>query len=181
MNDPNFWKERYQHLWSASSKKEEFLKNLIFEETGLKLVPYGLGAGTSTFISGSAKDNDNERGAPDFKVEGENVFIEVTGPLSNRIRPQDGIWIRPDKLEYAQRHMDEQEEFFALYFPVVNEWLIIHADQSFFHHFSRNKGKGDYMERTPAIRGVKERYIEISYHNPFVKQMNELISFLKRR
>lgn len=180
MNDPNFWKERYQRLWPVSSKKEEFLKRIIFEETGLELVSYGLGAGEATFIPGSAKANNNEKGAPDFKVSGKNVFIEVTGPLNSRTKPQSGIWIRPDKLNYAYCHRREADEFFAVYFPSEKEWFIIHADPLFFNHVSRNKGKTDYFERTPVIRGVKERYIAISCQNPFVKQIDELISFLKK-
>lgn len=179
MSDPNFWKERYQHLWPMSSQKEEFLQRIIFEETGLELTPYGLGAGESTFIPGSAKANNNEKGAPDFRVSGKNVFIEVTGPLNHRTMPQSGIWLRPDKLNYAYSHRKKQDEFFAVYFPAAAEWLIIHADRLFFDHVFRSKGKTDYFERTPAIRGVTERYIEISYQNPFVQQIDGLIGFLK--
>ena len=180
MNSPNFWKEHYQHLWSLSSKKEGFLKHIIFEKTGLELEAYGLGAGESAFIPGSAEANNNEKGAPDFRVSGKNVFVEVTGPLDLRTMPQSGIWLRPDKLNYAYCHRDGQDEFFAVYFPAAAEWLVIHADPLFFRHVFQNKGKTDYFERTPVIRGVKERYIEISYQNPFVKQLDELISFLKK-
>ena len=179
MYDPDYWKKKYQKLWSKSSMKEEYLQNMILNETGLELEPYGLGAGETEFISGSAQDNGHEKGSPDFKVKDKNIFIEITGPLNDRTKPQSGLWLRPDKLNYAYKNRNLADEFFALYFPSVNDWFVIHADQKFFTHVFQNKGKNDYFEVTPTIRGVQEKYIKISYENPFVKKIDKLISFLK--
>ncbi len=181
MNNDNYWKDRYQHLWQQSSQKEKLLREIIQAETGLLLRPTGLGAESAEYIPGSAKVNNNEKGSPDFEVCGTNVFIEVTGPISRSARPENGLWLRPDKLNYAFLHKKEIEDFFALFFPSTDRWYIIHANQAFFDHVKKHKGKDDYYERRPVIRGFSERYIEIAFNNPFIKDLDYLISFLSER
>lgn len=180
MKNYDYWKEAYKDLWDESSKKEEALKNLIKKETGLDMIPYGLGAESAEFIHGSAAMNDNEKGAPDYKINNTNIFIEVTGPLTDRAKPERGLWIRPDKLRYAYEHLKENDEIFALFFPSVKEWLIIHADEVFFEDVkTKYKTHEDYIRVYPKIRGKVEKYIEISYNNPFIKDLNFLIDYLK--
>ena len=74
--------------------------------------------------------------------------------------------------------MDVAEEFFALYFPVVQEWYVIHANKEFFEHLYANKEKTDYFRINPTIRGRKEKCVEIKYNNPFVKDLSVLIDYL---
>lgn len=179
MTDKNYWKNAYKDLWDVSSKKEAAFKKFIEAETGLILMPYGLGAESNEYIAGSAKENDNELGAPDYTVENTNIFIEITGPLSERVKPQYGLWIRPDKLEYARKHCDENDEFFALFFPSTQEWLTIHADKVFFDDMDYKRNINDYFDKNPTIRGRRERYVEISYHNPFVKGLDYLVDYLR--
>ena len=176
--DVNYWKEAYRDLWSQSAAKEEMLKEIIESETGLILEPFGLGAASSAFISGSAEENGHDKDAPDFQVKGTNIFIEITGPINNTTHPKEGLWIRPAKLNYAYIHMAEAEEFFALYFPAVQEWYVIHANKEFFDHVFANKEKTDYFTIYPVIRGRQERYVEISLANPFVKDLSVLIDYL---
>lgn len=179
MTDKNYWKNAYKDLWDASSKKEATFKKFIEAETGLILMPYGLGAESNEYIAGSAKENDNELGTPDYAVENTNIFIEITGPLSEKVKPQCGLWVRPDKLKYARKHCDENDEFFALFFPSTQEWLAIHADKVFFDDMDHKRNINDYFDKNPIIRGKRESYVEISYHNPFVKDLDYLVDYLR--
>ena len=183
MADENFWKNAYESFWEKSSQKEKLLRDIIFEKTSFELEPYGLGAESTEFIPGSAKKHSNELGAPDFKVNGINVFVEVTGPLSNKARPESGLWIRPDKLNYAFTHRKKQEEFFVLLFDSVNKWYVIHANEEFFQDVKQKQKffeQNDYIKIYPIIRGNKECYISINHDNPFVKDLDYFISYLKK-
>ena len=178
IQNDNYWKDRYQHLWKEASQKEEILRMILHEATGLSLIATGLGATTSDYISGSAASNNNEKGSPDFRIAGTNVFVEVTGPISSKARPEAGLWLRPDKLNYAYKYRNTAEEFFALFFPAADKWYVIHADQAFFNHVFAHKGRDDYHIITPTIRGSREKYVNISFRNPFVRDLQYLIDFL---
>lgn len=180
-NNANFWKNAYKDTWEVSNKKEDDLRKIIESHTGLTMIPYGLGACETTFISGSAASNGNTKGSPDFRIKDTNIFVEVTGPLSKFAKPKSGLWIRPDKLEYAYRRHKKADEFIAAYFPSTNEWCIIHATAAFFKDVhEKGSKKTDYRKITPKIRGNVETYIEIKYDNPFVKDLDYMLNYLSR-
>src|SRR4051812_17661211 len=95
--DKNYWKDAYKHLWSTASAKEEFIKKLIEQESGLKVELSGMGAGSSEYIDGTAKDNKYEKGDADLYIREIDAYIEVTGP-NIKMEIQRPLWIRPDKI-----------------------------------------------------------------------------------
>ena len=97
----NFWKDAYKGTWKASAKRESYFKKMFEESSGCVLIGSGLGTESTEYISGSASSNGYEKGAPDFNVAGSNIFIEVTGPLSPKVKLSDPLWFRPDKIEHA--------------------------------------------------------------------------------
>ncbi len=78
--DKHYWKDAYKDYWEKASKKEEYIKKIIEDETGFTVHEVGLGAGSIEFISGSAKDNNLKKGDADLYVDEPEAFIEVTGP-----------------------------------------------------------------------------------------------------
>lgn len=173
MMNNNFWKDAYKELWADSSEKEDYIKDIVERETGFELVPFGFGAESTEFLSGSAEEYGKEKGAPDFKVKGTNIFVEVTGPLSEYAKPYSGLWLRPDKLNYAQKYKMEHDEFFVLYFASINKWFSIHADQEFI------KEAHSFEVIRPVIRGNKERYIVVPYNHKSVKPLSYMIGYIK--
>ena len=171
--DKDFWKKAYKDLWNTASSKEEFIKNLIEKETGLEVVPFGLGAESNQFISGSAEEHNKEKGAPDYHIKGTNIYIEVTGPISDRPKPEAGLWLRPDKLNYVYKHLKDQDEFFALHFSSTGDWFSIHATKDFIEVAK------SYKTAELNIRGNKERYEIIPYESPYVKPLQAMIDYLK--
>lgn len=174
MTDNNFWKKAYKDLWEKASTKEETLRIIIQKTTGLELEPFGLGAESIDFINGSAKENNNEKGAPDYHIKNTNIYVEVTGPVSDAAKPQNGLWIRPDKLNYAYKYLGKKDEFFVLYFPSVKEWYVLHFTEEFANHAS------DFKSIKPIIRGIQEKYIEIPYNCKYINSLDYLIKYLQK-
>lgn len=175
----DYWKDAYSASWKNSSEKEKAFRAMVKERTGLELVPNGLGAESTEMIHGSAQKSGYEMGAPDYRVEGTNIFIEVTGPLTPTVDPRFGLWLRPDKLKYAFMHRKEQKEYFVLYFPRTKEWLCVEAGEEFFKDYVKRRNEDDYILKTPTIRGRKERYYCINYDNWFVHRIDYLYDKLR--
>lgn len=98
--DSNFWKDKYQPLWESATAKEALVTGLIENATGWRPQPYGLGAASTAYISGSAADNHHTKGDADLDIKEADVFIEVTGP-NIKVSGTDALWIRPDKIQNA--------------------------------------------------------------------------------
>lgn len=173
--DPNFWKNKYKELWPESKTKEEKLRFLIENETKFSLEPFGVGAESNEYIVST--DINEDKGAPDYHIKGTNIYIEVTGPLSNYVKPENGFWIRPDKIEYARKHSNKNNEYIVLYFPSVDQWYSIHLNEDFFQDMEKNK-KNDYKLVYPTIRGKTEKYIEIKFSNPLIRKIDNMIAEL---
>lgn len=173
----NFWKNAYKHTWNKASEREKQLADLIYKETGKKVVPYGLGAGTNKFINGSAKDNGFKKGDADLNIEGTNIFLEVTGPLSDFVKSNQPLWFRPDKIENAKINMNMHDTFLVHNCPAEDLWRIIHVDNNFIERFNR----GDFSIITRMIRGNKETYIEIPSTDNCIKDISVLIHYLKSK
>lgn len=180
MKDDNYWKKAYQNTWDQSSSREVWLKKYIEQETGLKLEPCGLGAESTEFITGSANQNEFEKGAADYHVVNTNIYIEVTGSFSKKTKAGDPIWFRPDKLQNAHKHLEDHDTFLANNFKYANEWYVIHYTKECEQYFvNENKNGTDCLIINPIIRGNKEKYIEIKSNNPYVKGLDSLIEYLK--
>ena len=63
-HDANFWKDLYQNTWGAASDKEEQMAAIIYENTGHPVTGYGLGAGSTEYIEGSAEANGHKNQSP---------------------------------------------------------------------------------------------------------------------
>ena len=60
MNE-TYWKDAYRNTWDQSSARENRLKAYLEKLTGKTLSDNGLGAGSSDYISGSARRNGYQK------------------------------------------------------------------------------------------------------------------------
>lgn len=173
--DENYWKNAYQNTWEESSRREKRLMNYLEELTGMKCKESGLGAGSSEYISGSAARNGYQKGDADFVIEGTNIYVEVTGPLTKSVQPSAPLWFRPDKLNNAIKN-NCHDVFLAHHCMSVDLWRVIHVDQEFKQRFRAYQ----FKVVTPNIRGRRERYVEIEASDKCVQELNYLVSYLKK-
>lgn len=169
----NFWKDAYQDTWVPSSEREKYLAKHLFDVTGKKLLPAGLGAESTQYISGCARRNGYEKGDADFVVDGTNIYIEVTGPLVTSVKPSAPLWFRPDKIENAISHPDH-DVFLVHHCMSADLWRVIHVDETFKKRY-RN---GKFSVVTPFIRGNYERYVEIDAGDPCIKAFDTLVAYI---
>ena len=178
--DYDYWKKKYENYWSLSSDREKRIKLYIEQETGMELEATGLGAESTAFISGNAQVNNNEKGAPDFHVKGTNIYIEVTGSFSKKTKADDNIWIRPDKLNYASRSINEKDEFFVVEFLGANIIHVIHFDENTKQYALNSRRNGtDYNRIQVPIRGGMEQFVSIKSNTEYVRDLSYLIDYIK--
>lgn len=173
MNE-NYWKDAYQGTWDASSKREKQLMTYLEESTGVQCTPFGLGAGSSQYISGSAERNGYQKGDADFVIDGTNIYIEVTGPLSKGVQPDAPLWFRPDKINNAIKN-SSHDVFFAHHCMSVNLWRVIHIDEDFKERFRKNQ----FQVENPVIRGRCEQYVKIKANDKCVHELDYLVKYLR--
>ncbi|MEO6404890.1 MAG: hypothetical protein ABIY51_15995 [Ferruginibacter sp.] len=103
-----YWKQSYgEAAWKKEKVRIDKVKNLIgVIDNHLLVKVVGFGADTLELI----EKHPDEKGKPDLDIStNENpdvvlLKVEVTG--TERLRGT-GYWVRPDKLEYAENHPDE--------------------------------------------------------------------------
>ena len=176
-HNENFWKDIYQNTWGAASDTEEQMAAIIYENTGHPVTGYGLGAGSTEYIEGSAEANGHKKGDADLHVEGTNIYIEVTGPLSKFVDRNADLWFRPDKIENAIMNLGSHDTFLAHYLPKEDLWRIIHIDDEFIARYR----KGEFPTYTEIIRGQTETYTHVpsTYHRiGAVRHLNAYINRL---
>ena len=100
------FKKKYMSSWEFSVKKESFVKVMIEELCGRQCLFEGLGTHSNRFIPGSAEQNGYMKGAPDIKIQGTNISIEVTGPNKLGMDIADDLWILPSKICNALMAVD---------------------------------------------------------------------------
>lgn len=171
--DTNYWKNAYKKTWDQSSQRENALIEILESATGRRITSAGLGAGTTDYISGSAQENGYEKGDADLHVEGTNIYIEVTGPLSKRVMPAAPLWFRPDKIENAIRNQTH-DVFLAHHCTSVNLWRVIHVDEA----FKRRYEAGRFPVVQPVINGRRERYIEVDADDICIQSLEYLKSYI---
>tara|TARA_R110000772_G_scaffold17946_3_gene50009 strand:+ start:152147 stop:152701 length:555 start_codon:yes stop_codon:yes gene_type:complete len=175
----NFWKNAYKELWGKADIKEREVKTLIESLLDTEIIFYGLGAGETTLIEGSAKDNGYEKGDADLYIEKYDTFIEVTGPMI-KVSETDTLWIRPDKITNSINKKDNsigKHHFIIHVANLRNGKTIYRAIKS-----GRNLRQA-YRDKTvkmiyPYIRGISETYVEIPYNHDSVYNMEEFKSIL---
>jgi hypothetical protein len=147
----------------------------IFDDTNKEVEFVGLGAGSETYLPGSAQSQGLEKGAADLQIVGTNIHLEVTGPLVDSVKKEDPLWIRPDKIDHAQAHFPEQETWVVHHLPRNDLLRVINLNVEFFNRYKASEFKLVSL----LIRGTRERYIEISATDPLVLPWNVLVSRLK--
>lgn len=170
----DYWKRAYQDKWPSANQREREVAARITLETNLILIRNGLGAESTEFLSGNASTRGYEKGEPDYRVEDNNIYIEVTGSLSPETSENAPLWIRPDKIENAKSHIEDHETW-VVHCLTNGLWRVILLDKSFHDGVS----SGKYPLRDVDIRGRKETYRSIRSNADVVKPFSALIERLK--
>jgi hypothetical protein len=121
------FKQKYKDQWGLAKKRQQIVMDFLREQ-GFEVWVTGLMADSEEYTPETA----TEAGIPDLmaRKEGMEVFIEVTGqPKAPRT-----MWIRPDKIQYADKHPDKEV------------WLAFVVDQDRSIWFLPTKAF------TPAVR-----------------------------
>lgn len=174
--DYNFWKKKYAFLWDKSSSREEKVKTIIEQETGMSVEYFGTGAGSTEFLDGKSV----AKGVPDLHVVGTDIYIEVTGPFSDKVNAGEPLWFRPDKLNYAYAKRFETNEFFVNNFKGAGVWYVIHFDDDTIAYSEQAMAENtDYASKKTRIRGNTEHYREIKADTKYVSDgLQTLIDYI---
>jgi hypothetical protein len=149
-----FWKHSYaEEAWVKEKVRLDRIKELLEnsdDRIDIRIV--GFGADSTEII----KEHPDEKGVPDLNVYIKNtdsiiMLIEVTG--TETMRGSD-YWVRPDKLQYAENHPDENV-WTALHYSEPNELI------RFLKHIPGKK----YKQVTRPIRGADEIYCSFEDHD----------------
>lgn len=175
--DENYWKRAYSQTWGLAAAREKALAEFVKDETGLEVVSCGLGTGTDAFIDGSAARNGFTKGDADLSIPAHNVFIEVTGPLSDRVQVASPLWIRPDKIENAISNIANGHKTFIVHHcPSANLWRVIAINDSFVDMY---RFKNEFPLVFPTIRGNVEKYVSIDARHRCIHPIEYMINYLK--
>jgi hypothetical protein len=173
MNDENYWKDRYKDFWDEAAKKEENVKKFIEKKCDCECEYVGLGAGTTQYLSGSAKSQGFKKGGSDLHVKGTNISIEVTGPNTDGVGEDAALWIRPDKVQNAIA--DSKNDHWVVHVLKKNVHMrTIHMNKDF------KKAYTEFEIITPTIRYSEEKYVEIPADSEFVDEIDTLINTIKK-
>lgn len=174
--DYDFWKKKYQSSWKESSRKEERIIQIIEKNCSCVCVKVGLGAGSQSFLSGSASSRGFKKGGSDLLIRGSNIFVEVTGPNTEKISVTQDLWLRPDKIQYA---IDD---------PFKDCWLAHVLKKDFVVrviHFN-NRFKNDYQNNVfrliyPFFGDSTETMVSIPSTSYHVQGFDVLLNVIKNR
>jgi len=165
-------KKAYKDTWDISSRKEDVFRRAV--GANVVLVPTGFGAGSSEYLRGSSADHGHERSAPDFVVDGTNIFVEVTGPLKtmsdDRIR-RGGLWVTVAKTEYARRHPDKKCWIAWMNGVGVGGCRMIRLGDA----FERAVAAGEIKRREVRLRGPAERFMVVPASHECVVNLDVFI------
>lgn len=172
MYDHNYWKEAYKDKWDKSDTRERTIQKLIQEQTGKDVKPVGFGTGTANFLSGSAESYGYEKGDADLEVVDTNIKIEVTGPLVDSVPYTSELWIRPDKIENARKHLEDHDTWVVHCLGNTGIIRVIRLDREFFESYDKDKFKTVH----PFIGGKRETYAAILHNDNSVQDLGALIT-----
>lgn len=176
MIDFNYWKNGYQHLWGPSGDREADIAKLIGQLTGKEAEKSGFGTGSTEFISGEAKKHGHEKGEADLRVIGTDIKLEVTGPITVKVDFTKPLWVRPDKIENARKHLKDSDTWVVHCLEKSGVIRVIRLDKAFFSFYDSDK----YQTVHPSIRGKIETMVEIPYDDPVVQPLSSLIETIKK-
>lgn len=164
------WKHAYgREAWEKEKVRLEKVKNLIESlDARVAVRVVGFGADHAEFIAA----HPEEAGKPDMQVLTKQgsvlvLLVEVTGTETMR---GNTYWVRPDKLDYAKKHPDE------------DVWIILHyaQPQDKFVFIKPDHGH-QYKTVSKEIRDSIEYYVEFEDGSLGVKSQAEFARHLKNR
>lgn len=143
--DKEYWKKKYLHKWKEGNKRETIFKEFM-KKQGYEVKEFGF----ETLSEAYNPDSPEEKGKPDFFIEenGQKVYFEVTGTSAPNIKPEDKIWLRPDKVDYVKRHK-------------LRAYCVHILDSIPLIRFIDITNLTKYNVIHPTIRETKETYYEI--------------------
>ena len=149
MSDPEYWKKLYEGKWEAGSRRVKTVGELI-QSYGYEVDTHGFMADSDIY----SKDSPVEKGIPDLEVTKNKkriCLLEVTGTEK---MSGSGIWVRPDKFEYAANHTED------------DCWLGHIEESSGLIRFLKLEKPDQYETIYPTIRGTRETYKTIPEDSP---------------
>ena len=173
--DSNFWKDRYSDSWDKAAQKERMVIEKIENGTGKKVDLFGLGAGSTEYLSGSAAENNSNKGDADLYIKDSKVFIEVTGP-NIKVNSTDSLWIRPDKIQNALNKISKDEGYTCYVVHVIerkdNSQILIRV-------IPISNELNTFPIITPRIRGTVETYRDIPASYNKILTFEEFLTLIR--
>ena len=174
MVDANYWKDKYQDSWSDASTKEEMVRTLIEKECQCRVEYCGLGAGKTDYLPGTAKSRGFEKGGSDLHVADTNLYIEVTGPNVVTVDKSQDLWIRPDKIENAMKH--PENDYWVVHVLKKDSFKrVIHIDYRFKKDYQKNK----FSTIKPWTGRAVETYVAVPADSPHVQDFSILLKAVR--
>lgn len=168
--EAHFWKHSYgKDSWEKEKTRLNRVLDLLnWADARAEAFVTGFGADSMEFIEG----HPDEAGKPDIevKLKGQNIsvmMIEVTGTEQRR---GSDYWVRPDKLTYAQSHLE------------IDVWLILHyalPREKFV--IIKPKANFPYLAQDFTIRGAVEHYVVFSDSSDEIVSLNDFRQYLNRK
>ena len=161
------WKHSYgAAAWDKEKVRLSKAKTLIESmDSRVAVEIVGFGADTNEFIAG----HPEESGKPDMQVLTQKgsvllLLVEVTGTETMR---GNTYWVRPDKLEYAKNHPNE------------DVWIILHYAQPEKFIFIKPDPSNVYKLSDVVIRGATEHFVAFTDASPGVFTQAEFAAHLE--
>lgn len=160
--DKEYWKKIYAGRWKEGIDRAKKIISLV-ESDGYEIEPHGFLAESIDY----SKESPKEKGIPDYKVKDTNILLETTG--TKYARPPNDVWIRDDKFEYAEKHLES------------DCWVGHIIEDPELVRFMKLENKEKYPIEVRRIRGVDERFRIIPDNDPALKTSDEFKSYLKSK
>ena len=160
----------WKNLYNTDSWKKEKIRLHYVSSWLKKYIPFidvkisGFGADTTEYIA----SHPEEKGEPDINITLENtntivLFLEVTGTEHKR---GNDYWIRPDKIDYIQKH-NEKDIWVALHYADAKKiiWIKPFLDKKY-----------SYVEKN--LKGAIEYFVIFDDNSPEVKSSQEFKDYI---
>jgi hypothetical protein len=169
--EAHHWKLQYAKSGAWEKERVRIMRVLeVIENMDRRVAAkvVGFGANTPHLLL----EHPDEKGRPDIDVVLRStgrvlLSVEVTG--TEQMRGQ-GLWLRPDKLEWAERHAG-WEVWYAFHYARPTERIF----------FWRPAGEPPRGVREHRIRYSVERYVEIAEDDPGLMAVESFAIYLRAR
>lgn len=159
------WKLLYKNSWEDEKRRIQYVKSWLNKYIPhLKVEITGFGANSKELI----KQHPEEKGEPDLTLFLKNtktiiLFLEVTGTYRKK---GDDFWVRPDKIDYIQKHKDK-DIWIALHYELDKKiiWLKPSLSKK-YDTFSIN------------LKGADENYVSFTENSKEVKSSAEFRKYV---